>query len=383
MHIKRIAAFTLLCMALVIDSFGQVKFPIKPIKLPQPVDSFTIFPINLAAVKSIIPLGNLNPGGHTFPTDHCYINLNAPSTVTPVLAPGNIKLTNISRSQRFKENTNELIGEDYTLVFTVNATYSIRFDHLGALSPVIANLLTADIEHDCNTYNTGGFTHKQCRLATNLAVSAGTEIGKVGGQAGIAGLDYGASTNGVKPPYGTVCPFGFYKKSVYAQFVSKFGNGIKQRTTPPVCGVVIQDVPNTLKGRWLLQGQPYYPEDPHIAFVDDNIDPAIPAISVGTSQVGLPPKVYTYQKLLVFVATGNADINQPFTSVANNGKTYCFNLFPNGQAPATSNGSLIVKMTSNTTVEVEYRPGCNCSCNKPYTFTDKKVSYTKAGPTGF
>jgi hypothetical protein len=380
---KRIAVGTILAVTLALHAAGQVK-PIKPLQLPQPVDSFTIFPISLAAVNNITPLGNLNPGGHTFPTDHCYINLIESAKVTPVLAPGNIRLTQIGRSQRFKENTTEFIGEDYTLFFAVNATYYIRFDHMSALSPVIANLLTASIENDCNTYNTGGVTYKQCNQSTDFLVSAGTEIGKTGGQPGIAGLDFGAYTTGVNPPvYGAVCPFRFYKKAVHDQFAAKFGSGIKQRTAVPVCGVVIQDVANTLKGRWLKLGEPYYPEDLHIAFVDDNVDPAIPAISVGKSQPGLSPGVYTYQKLIVFTATGNADINQPFTSVTNNGKTYCFNLFGIGHPPTASKGSLIVKMTGKTTVDVEYRPACHCGCNKPYAFTDKKVSYTKEGIAGF
>lgn len=372
---KRIIFFPLLGLAL--NTVGQINLPIKPIKLPTPIDSFTVFPINMAAVQNITPLGNLNPSGHTFPTDHCYINLKSNLTVTPVWAPGNMRLTNIFRSQRFTLNTTELIGEDYTLIFAINSTYSIRFDHLSALSSTIGSLFTSAIENDCTTYNTGSVTYKQCRLAVNLPISAGEEIGKVGGQPNVAGLDFGASTNGIKPPYGVVCPFGFYKKAVYDQFKSKFGGWTKQRTVEPICGTVIQDVNNTLKGRWLKQGQPYYPEDPHIAFVSDNIDPSIPAISVGKSQTGLPSQVYTYQGSLAFVAVGNL-INYPFTKVASDGKTYCFNLMLGGQSMS---GSLIVKMNTATTADVEYRPNCNCACNKPYTFSGNKVSYEKAGPT--
>lgn len=373
---KRVITLFLFAMAVGLHAMNQINLPIKPIKLPQPVDSFTIFPVAIAAISSIIPLGNLNPTGHTFPTDHCYINLVSNTTPTSVWAPGNVKLFNISRSQRFKENTTELIGQDYTLMLSVNATYYIRFDHLSALSPTINNLLSSAIENDCNTYNTGGVTYKQCRFAVNLPITAGTEMGKVGGQSSIAGLDFGAYTHGVLSPNGVVCPFTFFKQTIFDSFKSKFGNGFKQRTTPPLCGTVLQDVVGTLKGRWLKQGQPYYPEDPHIAFVGDNIDPSIPAISVGKSQPGLPPQVYTYKSSLAFVAVGS-NINYPFTNVTNDGKTYCFNLMLSGQSML---GSLIVKMNSTITADIEYRPNCNCTCNKPYTFTNNKVSYEKAPP---
>jgi hypothetical protein len=361
---------------------SQIKLPPSGVKINLPTYPFTIFPVDLATVKNITPLGNLNPGGHTFPTDHCYINLKSPMVPTPIYAPGVLTLTGIYRSQRFVLNTTNLIGEDFSLFFSIDATSYLRFDHVSQLSDDIKALLTTAIENDCTIYDNGSTTtYKQCRLSVNYNVSSGAVIGKVGGQPNVAGLDIGAYTVNVKPPYGVKCPFSFYKKEIFDQFKNLFGNSIITRTTQPICGTVLQDVDNTLQGRWIAAGKTYYPEDFNIAFVADNFDPSIPAISVGNSQVGLPANVYTYNNPIIFKAINITDVNQPFQTVKYNGKTYCYNLQINDAVKTDVKGSMLVKMTSNTAADIEFRPNCNCACNKPYTFTNNKVSYVKAGPT--
>ena len=37
---------------------------------------FTTYPVDFERIRSITPLGNLNPPGHTFPTDHMYFNID-------------------------------------------------------------------------------------------------------------------------------------------------------------------------------------------------------------------------------------------------------------------------------------------------------------------
>jgi hypothetical protein len=62
----------------------------EPSKTKQPKEeplAFSHCPIDLDAIRSITPLGNLNPrGGHVFPTDHIYFDYAAPKTVA-VYAP--------------------------------------------------------------------------------------------------------------------------------------------------------------------------------------------------------------------------------------------------------------------------------------------------------
>jgi hypothetical protein len=336
------------------------------------VDSLTVFPLNYAHMDGLVPLGNLNPPGHTFPTDHVYLYLDNPAVKVPVYSPGNIKLIRINRSQRIMGGS--IVGEDYSLEFCIGNNYVLRFSHVSELSPTLQGLVTADIENHCETYSTGGTTYKQCRLDAYFNVSAGEEIGKAGGQPGQYALDLGVYKNGMSSLQGATCPFNFYTAAQYAVIKTKFSNynGTVLRTIDPVCGEVLQDVPNTVKGIWLKAGLPFYPEDPHIAFVQDNVNPLKPAFSVGTSQTGLSSGTYTYN------VQNSGMIDRNFTNVVNDGNIYCFNIQNYGGGGTI--GSMLLKLASNTTIDAEYRAGCNCACNTPYVLSSNKVSYTRPAP---
>lgn len=333
------------------------------------VDSLTVFPLNYAHMDGLVPLGNMNPPGHTFPTDHVYMYLDNPAVKVPVYSPGNIRLTAIGRSQRISGGV--VMGEDYDLEFCIGNDYVIRFGHVSELAPAVQALITADIENHCDTYSTGGVTFKRCRQEVNFNTTAGQEIGKAGGQVGQFALDLGAYKTGGSTLNGAVCPFNFYTAAQYAVIKTKFSNfgGTIPRTIEPVCGEIFLDVANTAKGIWLKNGQPFYPEDPHIAFVQDNVNPLKPAFSIGTSQTGLASGNYTY----TIQNTGVIDRN--FVNVVNDGNTYCFNIQNYGGGGTI--GSVLLKLTSNTTIDAEYRPACNCACNTPYVFSGNKVSYSR------
>jgi len=55
--------------------------------------TFTCIPLEYDAYYEIIPLGNINPPCHTFPTDHVYFVLN--DDVHSVRAPGNGVITRV------------------------------------------------------------------------------------------------------------------------------------------------------------------------------------------------------------------------------------------------------------------------------------------------
>ena len=40
---------------------------------------FKASPLELSTIRQIVPLGNLNPPGHTLPTDHIYVNNRTPN----------------------------------------------------------------------------------------------------------------------------------------------------------------------------------------------------------------------------------------------------------------------------------------------------------------
>src|SRR5712672_3030835 len=57
-----------------------------------PATLLTVTPMDLSDIREIAPLGNLNPPGHTFPTDHIYFYAAAGPSV-PIVAPGAIRIT--------------------------------------------------------------------------------------------------------------------------------------------------------------------------------------------------------------------------------------------------------------------------------------------------
>src|SRR4029077_6669243 len=59
------------------------------------------------------------------------------------------------------------------------------------------------------------------------------------------------------------------------------------RTTPPVCGTIMQDIPGTVQGDWFFPGANYPPDDPHLALIHHSIAPSSATISCGSSVPGL------------------------------------------------------------------------------------------------
>jgi hypothetical protein len=199
-----------------------------------------------------------------------------------------------------------------------------------------------------------------------LDVATGDIIGTGNAVAGQFAVDMGFTVNNI-----AVCPLNYFDAATNAKLLPKIGNfnGTIKRTVPPVCGEINLDVAGTLQGNWLKQGLPKFPEDNHIAFVKDNVEPAKPAISIGSAVPGLASGVYTFNPL----ASGVVD--RSFTDVTNNGQIFCYTpkFFYGAVVPNTS---IIVKLESNTSLSFEKR-NCDCSCNLPYSFSGAKINYVR------
>ena len=70
-------------------SVGSSSSPTSPSE-PAGPPAFTVAPIEPSALQYIVPIGNMGPWAHTFPTDHAYLYHHLGSgtfTPIPVLAP--------------------------------------------------------------------------------------------------------------------------------------------------------------------------------------------------------------------------------------------------------------------------------------------------------
>jgi hypothetical protein len=307
--------------------------------------------------KGFVPLGNLSPPAHTFPTDHMYPYVVNPLVKYPIFCPGKMKLV---RVKKYVFPTRV----EYTLDMSPGGNYHFIYAHVGDLEPGLLAAVGA-VNSNCQSYTAGGFVYTFCEKVVNINVTAGQQLGTTVGVAGQNGLDVGLIKEGNGGQNEALCPVDYCTPELKARLEARLSNadGTVSRTISPICGEVNQNKPGTLQGIWFKKGLSKYPEDPHIAFVHDNINPLKPAISVGISQTGLPSNVYT------FTIAASGTINRDFKDVVP-GAVYCFQNL-NGTAGA----HLIVEFVNADEIKVEAKAGNTCVGGE--TFTANAVLYTR------
>lgn len=342
---------------------------------PQGTALLTVSPLQLGDIGGWVPLGNLNPPAHTFPTDHQYLYLSTfttPSQQRPVdlVAPGNVTIT---RARRTTYSTDS--HTDYSLSFSVCADVAGEFGHVGTITPSVLSQLGA-FDQQCDSYSPNpGLTVSTC-YTKSIAVpaSAGEPLGTVGGPPNPAGLDFSfwdrrvPSLRYANPSRWIVSSDGFDNfhvvpasdyfaepaKSAIAAKVGSF-DGRVRRTVAPVGGTIELDVPGSVQGAWLNPTQPTHPETPHLAIVPDNVDPAQIDVSLGMSQPGFSSGQYRFMP----VSTGQ--VNRRPSEITADGQTYCYEL--------QYGGVLLVRLLDATTLRVEGRPSATtCASQQPWEF---------------
>jgi hypothetical protein len=326
--------------------------------------SLSIAPLDTVSVMALVPLGGLNPPGHTFPSDHMGFYYKNFGVSRSILSPGNLRIFEISRDRHGIGTPGET--QDYHISFGNQNSTVLYFGHVNTLSTRLLDAAGSFTSADCNTYTAGGLTQEQCRKTVSIDATAGEIIGTGGVVAGQFALDMGMLADN-----NPVCPLDYFDAATRAKLEAKLGSydGAIKRTQSPVCGEINQDVAGTLQGIWLKQGLPKYPEDNHIAFVKDNVEPNKLRISIGNAVSGLASNVYT------FTPQSSGQIDRSFIDVVSNGSIFCYTpRYLSGAA--VTNTSLIVKLENTTTLSFEKR-NCDCSCNQPYTFTGAKITYVR------
>lgn len=84
----------------------------------------------------------------------------------------------------------------------------------------------------------------------------------------------------------TICPVDYFVPTVANAVRARLGRNGVMRAMPPVCGTLMQDVPNSAQGRWYFDNT--VRDDPHLALAHDNGDPRLGVISSGTSIPSVP-----------------------------------------------------------------------------------------------
>ncbi len=327
--------------------------------------TFTVSPIDIENIVSIIPLGNLNPSGHTFPTDHMYYNIkttdgNAQSPTVDVELYAPIDATIETINVMTYKNA-EPPSTDYSINFRTCENFTFYFIHTTSLSDKLLNEINLQ-DDDCDEYTTGGRIYQNCWQEVNIDVKAGEVIGTVG--SGIrTNFDFGVTDNRIPPHtyanserwedsnredmFYTVCSTNYYTDELKAVLEIKIGdwNGNK-RTIDPICGTIAQDIPETAQGIWVLKGtKEVSNEDPHIALVHDNIDPTIGVFSIGNSleNIGITSGTYRFNPKETGSINLDFDLIQPADDI------YCYQVAESFQGQ-DNNFSILISLTSENTL---------------------------------
>lgn len=296
---------------------------------------FTVFPAKEGDYTGIVPLGNLNPSSHTFPTDHLYVEVHDPQNPAAnkiaiqkkLIAPADMWIFGIQLSEQVGGIT------DYAMDFSPCRDVKGKFGHVGSLSPkIMAEISKA--QGKCNEYETGGKKYKNCQYEDiKVQVNAGEEIGTAGsersGMLDIWMSDYrepqvkrASQSRWTQDRNYVSCFLDYYpssQKDKYYEFLRGPGNG--KRTKEPRCGTVDIDIVGTAQGVWFynLQG-PFQQEDPHLALAYDNLETDKQTFSVGNSASSVGIESGNYQ----FIPKTTGSVNRDFSQVKADGSVYCY-----------------------------------------------------------
>jgi hypothetical protein len=328
--------------------------------LPICIDTpFSTFPVDMSKISSITPLGNLNPPGHTFPTDHMYFYTN--TTKYPkgfaIYAPGAIIINTLSKVEYSNPHNN--ITEDYTIDFDICRDVWGRFGHVNNLSTYLwINIggFGAEYGDRVDTWQVAGDTYTAYKKSLSLTVVAGQELG-VAGWGG--GYDFWLKDDRVTLSWvngewtqefqHTVCPLAYFTESLRNAMQLKLTDWSGAPVNPAnYCGKVDFDVPNTAQGIWTRQDYMNRAEDYGLSLVYSNFNASKGVISIGNAaNSSWDSRAYTFNP------AGDGYRNRVFDEVTNDGTVYYYfcDQFSYG---AGYNKVILLKMTDNRQVRLQF-----------------------------
>ena len=152
---------------------------------------FSTFPVKECDYSKIVPLGNLNPSSHTFPTDHIYVEIHDPRRPAAVIqtsgrkdliAPADMWIYKVSKSEQVGGIT------DWAMDFSPCKDVKGKFGHVGTIADKLQAAIDTAEKKNCHEYETGGHTYRSCEYyGFTLRVESGEVIGTAGRAFGDAG----------------------------------------------------------------------------------------------------------------------------------------------------------------------------------------------------
>jgi hypothetical protein len=349
--------------------------------------AFNTTPLSLGNVIGWVPLGAMEPPGHTFPTDHqylYYVNPSSPGNTTlNVVAPSNLRIWMIYQTTGS--------NAEYSIWIQPCAEIIGRLGSITGLSSDLAAAAGA-INQSCQSFGSS----MQCQKELTYDVSAGQVIGTINSATEYA-LDWwlwdsratpipftdpGKFTAGPQIGFteaNIVPASAYFTPAMTPQIDAKLGSfdGTQARTLAPIDGTIAVDVANTARGYWFNPGQAYPPETYQAALAPDNITPnTTEVISLGVSQANFSNGGGSgVRSSFSPVATGSID--RAFETVTADGNIYCYN--PVIENTGGQSGLIVLQMLDASTLKIEVQAltGGSCAATQPWSFTANAVTYKR------
>ncbi|MEA2069680.1 MAG: hypothetical protein U9O98_00140 [Asgard group archaeon] len=318
---------------------------------------FTEYPVDMDRLEAIIPLGNLNPPGHTYPTDHIYFFTN--HTAYPdgleIYAPEEITITTIEYVE-YDPPQIAGVSTDYTIDFAVCSQVSGQYGHVNNISSFLSDQI-GDFGDPVNCYEIDNRTFTVYSIKKNIEVEAGQLLGRacIGG----GGFDFWLKDQRVNLEWvntdlsrhfqHTACPLAYFTEPLKSTLETKVSGWAGPVDPPGYCGRIDFDVPNTAQGIWAQEGKEDERQEEYgLALVYHNFNASKGAISIGTAGNS------TYdQSVYVFTPTTSGYRNRNFSQVMNDGNIYYY--YCDGFGFGGSYTKVIfIKMTSNRELLFQY-----------------------------
>jgi hypothetical protein len=330
----------------------------------------------------IVPLGNMAPPAHVFPTTHMYFLLPSEEAARgegpfgdgrifprqPVYAAADGYIVSVGSSAVESEAATESYIE-YDLHIEVCDGMRIRYGHIGPLSERLLGLLNETGSEACFSYETGGVTYNRCNYRLRIPVAAGEQIGFTSGRA--AAFDFGASRPGSESQPDTfICPLDLYAEAVRAPLNDLLGDANMRRTAEPRCGTVDYDVPGTAQGNWRHEDPSHTTEDWNIALAYDNIRPEVPVLSIGVSVRGIAAGAYR------FMPAASDNVNRPFTSVTPGAGAFCYEALADRWGQSVTGIVVLIELADESTLLVEARNAERCGAG-PFKVPENATRFVR------
>ncbi len=337
---------------------------------------FSVSPVPSADIRSIAPLGNLNPPGHVMPTAHMYFYLQFDggnqSVVTALRAPGDFTVTLVRAAEHVGAGF-----RDYALTGVLCDEVYLVFGHVASLSAEFFGDTTQLDDWDfAGEYSVGGETYRNWERWFNFTVSAGDSLGTAGGNPGQWALDFGihdsrfVSGTMANPArwrdaiIHAACVLDYYQDGAVLDELADLIDREEIPGDPHPCGAVLQDIPGTAHGAWFLDGTPNpQSQDNELALVWHNTRPSQAVISVGNAVPTVGSNAYA------FAPADSGRLNRPFSTVTAASEIH-------GYQFAVYDGVILLQMADATTLWLEGIAGGSVE-PETWAFTGQKSVFVR------